>query len=335
MLVWPEEDIVTLALTDLQKRLCNRLQQGLSLVPQPFAEIAASLEMTEAEVIVEVANLKEAGIIRRISTMVNHRVLGMSSTLVTAHVPSEQLPRVTAAINELPGVSHNYLRQHPFNLWFTLQEKSPSGIEARLRGLQMRFDIEFHSLPVTRVFKLDVRFDAEDHDLVLVHDVENVPATEPVELSDEHRAVLTALQRPLEVTSRPFDAVCPEGMDQEQVFRLLGELVESGAVRRIAAVLNHRKLGFTANVMFAGHVAAEHIVELGEALARFSTVSHCYERKTFPDWPYNLYAMLHGRNMGQVQHTIEALADTGFLQSHQLLPTEAELKKKPVRHELL
>jgi len=335
VLVWPEEDIVTLALTDLQKRLCNRLQQGLPLVPEPFAEIATALETTEAEVIAEIEKLKEAGIIRRISTMVNHRALGMSSTLVTAHVPVEQLPRVTAAINDLPGVSHNYLRQHHFNLWFTLQEKSPERLVARLRDLQMRFDVDFHSLPVTHVFKLDVRFDAEDCDQIRVRDVEDVPGTEPVELSDEHRAVLAGLQRGLEVTTRPFETVCPEGMDQGRMFQLLGELLELGVVRRIAAVLNHRKLGFTANVMFAGHVAAEHIVEAGTMLARFSTVSHCYERKTFPDWPYNLYAMLHGRNMGQIQHTIDALDDTGFLESHQLLPTEAELKKKPVRHELL
>ncbi len=326
---------MTFKLTDLQKKLCNQLQKGLPLVPQPFAEIAPGLETTERHVLVEIGKLKDAGIIRRFSAMINHRVLGMSSTLVTGHVSSEQLPSVIAAINDLPGVSHNYLRQHHFNLWFTLQERSIDRIEARLRDLEMRFDVPFHSLPVTRVFKLDVRFDAEDHDQVLVQDVEDVPGTEPVELSDEHRAVLTALQCGLKVTSRPFEHIRPDGMDQDKAFRLLGELVDLGVVRRIAAVLNHRKLGFTANVMFAGHIAAEQVVEAGTRLAQFSTVSHCYERETFSGWPYNLYAMLHGRNMGQIQHTLDALAETGYLLAHQLLPTEAELKKKPVRHELL
>lgn len=335
MLVRPEEDIVTSALTDFQKRLCNRLQQSLPLVSQPFVEVASDLQTTEAEVLAQIHELTRAEIIRRFSAMVNHRLLGMSSTLVTAHVPTEALPMVIAAVNELPGVSHNYLRHHHFNLWFTLQERSAERIDARLRDLYMRFDVRFHSLPVTHVFKLDVRFDVEDRSQVLVQDAQHVPGTEPIELSDEHRAVLAALQRGLEVTSRPFDAFRPEGMDQADVFRLLAELIELGVVRRIAAVLNHRKLGFTANVMFAGQVAAEHVVKAGTTLARFSTVSHCYERKTFEGWPYNLYAMLHGRSMGEIQHTIDALAETGYLIAHQLLPTEAELKKQPVRHELL
>ena len=335
MLVRPKEDVVTFALTDAQRRLCNRLQDGLPLVPEPFAEIASGLQMTEAQVLAEIEALTEAGIIRRVSAMVNQRALGMSSTLATAHVPTEDLPGVIAAVNDLPGVSHNYLRQHHYNLWFTLQERSAERIDGRLRGLSSRFDVRFHSLPVTRVFKLDVRFDTENSHQVRVEDVEHVPGMEPVQLSDAHKAVLVALQGGMEVTSRPFDSIQSEGMDQDQVLGLLAELIELGVVRRVAAVLNHRKLGFNANVMFAGQVPAEHIIEAGTALARFSTVSHCYQRKTFEGWPYNLYAMLHGQNMGQIQHTIDALAETGYLITHQLLPTKAELKKQPVRHEFL
>ena len=203
---------MSVTLTDFQKRLCNRLQRGLPICSQPYAEIGKALDSTEANVLKQTNELKAAGVVRRVAAVINHRALGFSSTLVTAHVPSEQLPPVTAAINALPGVSHNYLRQHRFNMWFTLQEKSPAQVQATLLGLQGRFGIDFHSLPVTRIFKLDVRFDAESDDNVLLQDVERVPQSEPVALTDTHRQVLAALQGGLEVTSQPFDKIRPDGM---------------------------------------------------------------------------------------------------------------------------
>jgi DNA-binding Lrp family transcriptional regulator len=323
---------VTSELTDFQKRLCNRLQKGLPLCTQPFAEMADDLDRTEAEVLEQTRDLATAGIIRRLSVQVNCRALGMSSTLVTAHVPPEQLTEVTTAVNRLPGVSHNYLRNHHFNLWFTLQGKTAEQIRVTLLDLQTRFSVDFHSLPVTHVFKLDVRFDVEDADAVLLQDVERVPGTEPVEITDEQRQILAGLQGGLEVTSRPFDAPRPAGIDEERYFALLGELIDLGVIRRIGAVLNHHKLGFGANVMFAAQVPPERVVEAGRRLARFGTVSHCYERETFEGWPYNLFAMMHGRSMAQIQRTIDKFTAPGDVQAFELLPTQAELKKQPVRH---
>ena len=322
---------MTPGLTAFQKTLCNRLQRGLPLCVQPFAAVAEDLDSTEDEVLKETRDLMAAGIIRRLSVQINYRALGMSSTLVTGHVPPEQLPEVTAAVNRLAGVSHNYLRQHHFNLWFTLQEKSPEQIRVTLFDLETRFGIDFHSLPVTHVFKLDVRFDVENADAVLLEDAEPVPGTERVEIAEEHKDVLAHLQNGLEATSRPFDAVRPEGLDEAGHFALLGELIDLGVIRRIAAVLNHHKLGFGANVMFAGRVPPERAVEAGRRLARFGTVSHCYERETFEGWPYSLFAMMHGRNMAQIQHTIDKFTAAGDVLAFELLPTEAELKKHPVR----
>ena len=322
-------------LTDFQKQLCNRLQRGLPLCPRPFAEIARDIDSQETEVLAATRDLKEAGIIRRLAAVVNHRALGFSSTLVTAHVPEDQLPQVTAAVNALPGVSHNYLRQHRFNMWFTLQETSPAHVQATLSELGSKFGMDFHSLPVTRIFKLDVRFDAESDDEVLLQDVERVPKADAVELDEAHRRVLAALQGGLDVTACPFDAVAPEGMKLKAMFALLTELLDRGVVRRLAAVVNHHKLGFAANVMFAGQVAEAHIVEAGRWLAHSGTVSHCYERETFEGWPYNLFAMLHGRTMAQIQRTLDHFSATGHVQSFELLPTQAELKKKPIRHSFL
>lgn len=323
-------------LTDLQKRLCNRLQRGLPLVSQPFAQMATDLGCTEADVLDQARRLQADGVLRRICAVLNQRALGMASTLVAAHVPDEQVPTVTAAINALPGVSHNYLRRHEFNLWFTLQAASNEQLHHNLIELAARFDIEFHSLPVTRVFKLDVRFDAEGDEDVLLRDVERMPQTEPVALRDEHKLLLTHLADGLDVTSRPFDAVRPATMAEPEMFALLAELIEAGVIRRIAGVLNHHKLGLAANVMFVGQVDPDRIVEAGRWLTHSGAVSHCYERQVPASlgsrWPYNLFAMMHGRTMAQIQHTIDRFTGTFPIPSFDLLPTLAELKKQPVRH---
>ena len=322
-------------LSRFQKKLCNALQQGLPLCPRPFAEIAGELGTDEASVLQETRVLLEAGVIRRVCVVINHRALGMSGTLVAAHVPQEKLEDVAEAVNRLPGVSHNYLRNHNYNLWFTLQERTLQRMQQTLRDLEQETGVVFRSLPVTRVFKLDVRFDAEAEEDVLVQEAPRVPATEPVALSADQEDLLTQLPGNLEVESRPYEAFRAGRRSESDVLRLLGELQDAGVIRRIAAVMNHRKLGYTANVMFAAEVPAESVSDAGRRLARFRTVSHCYERETFAGWPYNLFAMMHGRSMGQIQRTIDKFIEPGDLRAYELLPTQTELKKQPVRHHLL
>ncbi len=244
------------------------------------------------------------------------------------------LTAVAAAVNALAGVSHNYLREHHYNLWFTLQEPSSDRIDEILLDLHRQFSVEFHSLPVTQVFKLDVRFDPEDDDSLTQDDYE-VPVAEPASLRPEHRRLLGSLQQGIEMTSRPFDVLRCDGQTSDDILRLLGELNALGVLRRIAAVMDHRKLGYAINVLFAAEVPAESIAEAGRSLARFRAVSHCYERHTFEGWPYNLFAMLHARSETTITRTIHEFTKTADVRSYRLLPTVAELKKQPVRHTFL
>jgi len=327
---------ISFSLTDFQKRLGNCLQEGLPLCSQPFARIAELLGSTEAEVLRQTRELKESGVIRRLSAFLNHRALGRASTLVTAHVPVDRIDRVAAAVNALAGVSHNYLREHHYNLWFTLQESTPARIVATLRDLREQLGIDFHDLPVTRVFKLDVRFDLEkDDDTVTAHDDYEIPSLEPVALRPEHKRLLHELQGGIDIISRPFDGLCTADRREQEVLALLGELKDLGVLRRIAAVLNYPKLGYTTNVLLAAEIPAEAVVAAGQSLARFRTVSHCYERRVFEGWPYNLFAMLHARSTMQIERTIRPFTASADVRSYCLLPTAAELKKQPVRHEFL
>ena len=346
-------------LTELQKKLCNELQKGLPVCSRPFAEIAKDLNCDEKTVLQQTRELKNAGVIRRIRALINYRALGMVSTLAAAHVPERNLQEVAEAVNSLEGVSHNYLRDHFYNLWFTLQARTAAEIDLTLSSLAGRFGIDFHSLPLKRAFRLDVRFDAESEDQILLEGLEEVgalqieretgaeeipkrgaveldetpkPTKRPWEGGDSDKLILSKLQDDLAITSEPFAFLYGGGLGAEDVLKIITELIDKGVIRRIAAVVDHRKLGFVANVMFAAEVPQDRIVRAGERLARLGMVSHCYERETFANWPYNLFGMMHGRSIGQIQSVVDTFVEAEKIDSFQLLPTTAELKKQPVKH---
>lgn len=338
-------------LTKSQNQLCNALQEGLPICWRPFAEIAKVVGCEEAEVLQQTSQLKGMGIIRRISALINYRALGMTSTLVTAHVPDEDIKEVAEAINSLEYVSHNYRRNHYYNLWFTLQAKTPADIKVILIDLSGRFGVDFYSLPVKHAFKLDVRFDAPGSKVRCqgsgVRDqgpgvrgqksdprppIPEPRAPRPVGLNENEKLILSKLQDDLQLIPEPFDLLCNQSLQREDVLRIIKELIDKGVIHRIATVVDHRKLGFVANVLFAGQVPQDRIIEAGQRLACFGIVSHCYERETFENWPYNLFAMMHATSMGQIQHVINKFVEAERIDSFQLLPTVTELKKQPVRY---
>jgi DNA-binding Lrp family transcriptional regulator len=318
-------------LRKLQKQLCNVLQDGLPICPKPYDDLAKYLNNNEETILQEIRELKESGVIRRICALINSLALGMTGTLVAAHIPEENLQEVAEAVNSLENVSHNYLREHYYNLWFTLQAESPKQIEVTVSNLSGRFGIDFYSLPIERVFKLDVRFDVEGEGQ-MPGDIEQIPKSKTVELNEDEKQILWKLEDDLDVISEPFDFLCSEGLETEGVLRIIQGLIDKGVIRRIAAIVDHRKLGFVANILFCSEVPRNRIVEAGEALARFGAVSHCYERKAVEDWPYNLFAMMHGKSMGEIQHVINKFAESEKIDSFELLPTAVELKKQPVKH---
>ncbi len=319
-------------LTALQRQLCNLLQDGLPICARPFAEIARDIGSSEKEIVQQLRRLKESGIIRRIGVIINYQSLGKTGTLVAAAVPEQILGEVIETVNCLDGVSHNYLRRHHYNLWFTLQADSVEEIQAELAKLSARFHIEFHSLPVVRIFKLNARFDAQGREQILGSDAAETPKTEAVELTGIQSQILTKLQEPADLSAEPFARLCEQGLEIEEVLRTIKELSDKGVIRRIAAIVDHRKLGFVANILFAAKVTEDRIDQAGRKLSNFSLVSHCYQRRTLEQWPYNLYAMMHGKSIGQIQHVIDKFIEAEKVESFELLPTRAELKKQPVKH---
>jgi DNA-binding Lrp family transcriptional regulator len=329
---------VTIVLNKFQKELCNIIQEPLPLCPAPFAVIAERLDSDEAAVIGQLQELKSLGIIRRFSASINYRALGKVAVLVTAQIPNNDLTTVTCVINALPGVSHNYLRDHEYNLWFTLQADSIEKIEKLLANLSNRLGCEFHSMPATKVFKLRVRFDADFPEKALaLADVEADACnagtfdSEPVNLTSLEKDILIKLQTDLVISPRPFDFLATDTIVVGAVIETIQSLIGKGVIRPLNAVLNHHKLGFGANVMFCAEVGHDRVDHVGKKLARLKVVSHCYERKTFEGWSYNLFAMMHARTPEQIRQVIDQFTSAEQIDKFELLTTAAELKKQPVK----
>ena len=134
--------------------------------------------------------------------------------------------------------------------------------------------------------------------------------TEKAPLTDEERRLILAIQDGLPLTPRPYDAVAKAlGTTEERVLETLGSLLERGVVKRLGAVPNHYALGITANGMAVWDVPDDRVSEAGRLLADRPEVSHCYRRpRRPPDWPYNLYAMIHGRSREEVLAVVKRLS---------------------------
>jgi siroheme decarboxylase len=322
-------------LDETDKRLMNLLQSSFPLEPRPFDAIAAKAELDPGEVKTRTQRLLDERIIREITPIFDTRALGYSSMLVAAKVDSENPHRPAEIINSHPGVSHNYLRTHEFNLWFTIATPPDSelGLEGTLEALQRLTGAEsIRQLPTLQLFKINMNLEMEGGTEALAAAVQAAP---PRELDrqpydDVDVAVIRALQGPMEVTDRPYDAAAQEvGKDTDALLQHLQGMVERKILRRVAAILYHRRAGFSANGMGVWRVPEDQILEVGARMAAVRGISHCYQRPTYADWPYSVFTMAHGRSKEECDAILDGIADEHDLHGDDraVLYSSTEFKK--------
>lgn len=302
-------------LTDWDRRLLNLLQSRFPLEPRPFEAVAREAGATEGEVMERTQWLLDQRIIREITPIFDTTALGYSSMLVAASVDPEHPHRAAAIINEHPGVSHNYLRNHDFNLWFTIATAPDSrlGLDGTLEVLKERSGAtSMRQLPTLTMFKINMNLEMEGGTSALaaaVEAVEPIPR-EPIPIDDFDIAVVRATQGPMEV--RP-DAYAPAaerlGVPVERLLEHLREMTERRLLRRVAGILFHRRAGFSANGMGVWKVPEDRIMELGPRMAAVRGVSHCYRRPTYRDWPYSVFTMAHGRSKEECDAVLDGVAE--------------------------
>ena len=280
-----------------------------------------------------VQRLLDGRIIREITPIFDTRALGYSSMLVAAKVDAEVPHRAAKIINSHPGVTHNYLRNHDFNMWFTIATEPGSklGLPGTLEVLQRLTGAEsIRELPTLKLFKIRMDLEMEKGTETLAAAAEAVDHREPeaIELSELDVAVIRATQGPMEVLPEPFAPAASElGMSQEALLSHLESMQERRALRRVAAILFHRRAGFSANGMGVWRVPEERILELGPRMASFRGISHCYQRPTYADWPYSVFTMAHGRSKEECDAVLDAIAATTGIEQRATLYSSTEFKK--------
>jgi len=345
-------------LSETDARLLDLIQADFPAVPRPYAELAARLAAAgpsgrtdptrvtgaatpraEAEVMKAVGRFRASGLIRRLGGVFDSRALGLTTTLVAARVPPDRLDDVAAMVSLYPEVTHNYAREGPYNLWFTLVAGSPERVAVILDDLRKATGIGFCDLPADRIYKREVRFRLYDGgttpeatttaaETAAGNPGRDLPATGRADLDETDTALIAALQGDLPDGPRPYARLGEAlGRSEGEVLARIAAFRERGWLRRLSAILAHRRAGIQANAMVVWQVPEELLDQAGRSLARSGAVTHCYARPPLDGWPYRLYTMIHGRTREEVTDLVRGLSLATGLPSYQVLFSTREYKK--------
>ena len=237
-------------------------------------------------------------------------------------------------------MSHNYLRSHEFNLWFTIATPPDSklGLDGTLEVLRRLTEAtSIRKLPTLTLFKINMNLEMEGGTEALASTVDAAPPRElaPQPYDESDVAVIRALQGPMEVVERPYDAAAAAvGVSTAELLEHLRAMVERGLLRRVAALLYHRRAGFSANGMGVWRVPSERVLEVGRRMAAVRGISHCYQRPTYEDWPYSVFTMAHGRSQEECDAILDRIADDHDLHGdgRATLYSSTEFKKVRLRY---
>jgi len=147
-------------------------------------------------------------------------------------------------------------------------------------------------------------------------------------LTDTEKKIMASIQGDMPVTERPYLAIAEKlNISEETLLETLRDLCDRGVIRRFGATLRHQKSGFSANAMVAWHVDEARADEVGEIMASFKAVSHCYRRRADEAWPYNLYTMIHARDRASCHDIARRISEKTSVKTFMLLFSRREFKK--------
>jgi DNA-binding Lrp family transcriptional regulator len=323
-------------LDNIDKQILNDIQWSFPLVERPFLELAKKYNLKEEEVIKRIQNLKDIGVVRQISAIFDTRKLGYKSALVAFSVDNHKIEYVADEINKHPGVSHNYERNHEYNLWFTLAIP-PGGDMKRVLEEMASLDgvLKYRVLPTLKMYKIGVKLDMVNNDPEKPSPTDNVKEMETTieKISESDKEYIRQLQKDIEIIKEPFKGTIENlKISYNELFSKVKEYENIGIMRRFAAILRHRQAGFTANGMIVWKIPEDNIDDIGMKIAAFPQVSHCYRRPIYPDWQFNLFSMIHTRTIDAAEKIAKEIADVIKVDSYRILFSSREFKKERVKY---
>jgi len=324
------------SLSESDKELLNEIQWTFPLVTRPFDAIAKKFDTTPEIIKEKLNNLKEIGVLRQLSAIFDTRKLGYTSSLVAMEIEHDKLDYVASQINRHPGVSHNYERDHQFNLWFTLAVPPGADLNAELEKFNVLKGIKkVRMLPTLQLFKIGVKLDLIDdkkHEIAPTEEKKEIKNIK-FEPTEQDKDFIRELQKDMEIIDEPFvQAANNLGITEDELFAKMKHYESIGVLRRFAAILRHRQVGFTANGMIVWKVPEGRITSVGEILGSFPQVSHCYERPTYDDWPYNVFSMIHCKTHDEAHDVAKTIQNQINVDEYKILFSSREFKKTRVEY---
>jgi DNA-binding Lrp family transcriptional regulator len=324
------------SLSESDKELLNEIQWTFPLVTRPFDAIAKKFDTTPEIIKEKLNNLKEIGVLRQLSAIFDTRKLGYTSSLVAMEIEHDKLDYVASQINRHPGVSHNYERDHQFNLWFTLAVPPGADLNAELEKFNVLKGIKkVRMLPTLQLFKIGVKLDLIDdkkHEIAPTEEKKEIKNIK-FEPTEQDKDFIRELQKDMEIIDEPFvQAANNLGITEDKLFAKMKHYESMGVLRRFAAILRHRQVGFTANGMIVWKVPEGRITSVGEILGSFPQVSHCYERPTYDDWPYNVFSMIHCKTHDEAHDVAKTIQNQINVDEYKILFSSREFKKTRVEY---
>ncbi|MBT7474183.1 MAG: Lrp/AsnC family transcriptional regulator [Nitrosopumilus sp.] len=324
------------SLAESDKELLNEIQWTFPLVTRPFDAIAKKFDTTPEIIKEKLNNLKEIGVLRQLSAIFDTRKLGYTSSLVAMEIEHDKLDHVASQINRHPGVSHNYERDHQFNLWFTLAVPPGADLNSELEKFNVLNGIKkVRMLPTLQLFKIGVKLDMVDdkkHEVAPTEEKKEIKNIK-FEPTEDDKDFIRELQKDMEIIDEPFvKAANNLGITEDELFSKMKHYESLGVLRRFAAILRHRQVGFTANGMIVWKVPEDRITSVGETLGSFPQVSHCYERPTYDDWPYNVFSMIHCKTHDEAYDVAKTIQNQIDVNEYKILFSSREFKKTRVEY---
>ena len=305
----------------LDRAVLNAFQGGFPVCERPFDPASAALrdrgvDVTAEELLERVRRLDEEGILTRFGALVNAEAIGGTATLVAVHAPPDRFDEVAEQVNAHREVAHNYEREHPhLNMWFVVSVAEEGDVERVLADIEAETGQRTYNLPKRREFRVEAKFlldgPVADGDVDLSHLGPDVTPEERSTLTPAERDLVVEIQGGLPVTATPYaDVADAIGQDAEWVVRTVKRFDLEGKVRRVGVIPNHYALGYTENGMTVWNVPDDLVAEVGPAVASLDFVTHCYQRPRHEGvWPYNFFAMTHGRSEAESRERIEQVRE--------------------------
>jgi DNA-binding Lrp family transcriptional regulator len=323
-------------LDEVDKKLLNDIQWVFPLADRPYLEIGKKHGLSEDEVMRRIKSLRSMGLVRQINAIFDTRRLGYKSALIAFAVTPEKLDAVADKVNEHPGVSHNYERNHEYNMWFTLAVPPDADMKQELDKMAaLDGVVKYRLLPTLKMYKIGVKLDMVNEDAEKPKPTDEVKELNPdrLEITERDKEFVRELQKDLPIVQEPFKEMAQNlGITTQELYTKAKEYESVGLMRRYAAILRHRDAGFVANGMVVWNVPEDRVDETGFKLAAYPQVSHCYRRPVYPDWKYNVFSMVHARSLEAAEKMAVEMSQMIGVTDYKILFSSREFKKERVKY---